>query len=195
LPDESISRLKEFRKLVVAAGDVLDKCGFDAETAARQKKITARNLEFLDRVLKDGKVTSADLTSYCRASRPDVMANAAQACRAQIRGTHAQMMKWKAEFTPAEWDAMVVVIQGAQTPRVSNAATQYFSRLLGVRGEGRRLVYAESLWDEDKATSLVGTIRLDGKVAVAFFNDPDRMYRDILEDSAREATDEILAAP
>ncbi len=195
LADESVARLKEYRKLISAAGDALEKCGFDAETAARQKKITARNLDFLDRVLKDGTVSAADLTSYCRSSRPDVMANAAQACRAQLRGTHAQMMKWKAGFTPAEWDALVVVVQGGQTPRVSNAATQYFARLLGVRGEGRRLVYAESLWDEDKATNLMGTIRLDGKVAVAFFNDPDRMYRDILEDSAREVTDELLAAP
>lgn len=193
LPEAAVTRLTDYRKLVVAAADVVGKCGFDAEPAARQKRITARDLEFLDKVLADGKVSAADLTAYCRAARPDVMAHAAAAARLQLRATHAQMTKWKAAFTPAEWASLTVVVQGAQTPRASNAAVQYFARLLGERGEGRRIVYAESLWDEDKAAALLGTVRLDGKIAVAFFNDPDRMYRDIMETSAREACDEILA--
>ncbi len=88
-----------------------------------------------------------------------------------------------------------MIVQGAQTPRVENAAVQYFARLFGEKGEGRRVVYAEGLWDEEKAVNLLGTLRLDGKLAVAVFNDPFRMYRDILADVARAAVDDILAAP
>ena len=85
---------------------------------------------------------------------------------------------------------------GAQTPRVENAAVQYFARLFGeTSGEGRRVVYAEGLWDEEKALNLLGTLRLDGKLSVAVFNDPFRMYRDILADVARAAVDDILAVP
>ena len=83
-----------------------------------------------------------------------------------------------------------------QTPRVDNAAVQYFARLFGeTRGEGRRVVYAEGLWDEEKAMNLLGTLRLDGKLSVAVFSDPFRMYRDLLADVARPAIDDILAAP
>jgi hypothetical protein len=45
-------------------------------------------------------------------------------------------------------------------------------------------VYPEGLWDEEKAMNLLGTLRLDGKLSVAVFNDPFRMYRDLLADTA-----------
>ena len=98
-------------------------------------------------------------------------------------------------MSPEEWASLTVIVQGNQTPRVENAAVQYFARLFGEKGEGRRVVYAESLWDEEKALNLLGTLRLDGKLSVAVFDDKYRMYRDILADSARAAIDEILAAP
>ena len=92
--------------------------------------------------------------------------------------------------------SVTVIVQGGQTPRVENAAVQYFARLFGeTSGEGRRVVYAEGLWDEDKALNLLGTLRLDGRLSVAVFNDPFRMYRDILADVARAAIDDILASP
>ena len=124
------------------------------------------------------------------------MANAAAAVRAQLAVTHRQVMEWKKDMTAAEWDALTVIVQGGQTARAENAAVQYFARLFGeTSGEGRRVVYAEGLWDEEKALNLLGTLRLDGKLAVAVFNDPFRMYRDLLADSARQAIDDILAAP
>ena len=123
------------------------------------------------------------------------MANCGAAARAQLLATHRQVAAWKKDLTAEEWAGLVVVVQGAQTPRAENAAVQYFARLLGEPGEGGRVVYAEGLWDEEKALNLLGTRRLDGKLAVAVFNDPGRMFRDILADAARLAVDDILAAP
>jgi hypothetical protein len=48
----------------------------------------ARGLVLIDAVLKAGRVSADDLVNYCRASRPDVLANAATAVRAQLVGTH-----------------------------------------------------------------------------------------------------------
>jgi hypothetical protein len=105
-------------------------------------------------------------------------------------------MAWKKDLTAEEWGSLTVIVQGMQPPRVDNAAVQYFARLLGEpHGEGRRVVYAEGLGDEEKALNLLGTLRLDGKLAVAVFNDPVRMYRDLLADAARSAIDDILGAP
>jgi hypothetical protein len=59
----------------------------------------------------------------------------------------------------------------------------------------KRVVYAEGLSDEEQAVNLLGTRRIDGKLSVAVFNDPDRMYRDILADVARSAIDDILGSP
>ncbi len=196
LSEERMKALKEYRDLIAAAAPAVEACGFDADTLTRQKRIIARGLEFIDKVLKDGQVSADDLTKYCRASRPDVMANCGAAAKAQLTATHRQVMAWKKEMTAEEWAQLTVIVQGVQTPRVENAAVQYFVRIFGeTSGEGPRVVYAEGLWDEDKAMNLLGTRRLDGKLSVAVFNDPFRMYRDILADVARAAIDDILAAP
>ena len=114
--------------------------------------------------------------------------------RAQLRATHNQVMAWKKDMTAEEWAALTVIVPGVQTARAENAAVQYFARLFGEsNGEGRRVVYAESLYDEEKAINLLGTLRLDGKLAESVFGDRFRMYRDFLADGARTAIDDILA--
>ena len=51
---------------------------------------------------------------------------------------------------------------------------------------------AEGL-SEDQDVDLLGTLRLDGKLSVAVFDDPYRMYRDILADGARAALDDLFS--
>src|SRR3954462_7953833 len=50
-----------------------------------------------------------------------------------------------------EWERLTVVVMGRQLPRRDNLAVRYFAPLLGEPGEGRRIVYAESLFDDPKA--------------------------------------------
>lgn len=195
LPADAAATLRDYRKLVAAAGPSIDKCGFDDATAIRLWRIVGDATTFIDKVLADGRVSAADLTRYCRAARPAVQANFAAAARLQLLGTHKQMMAWKKEMTPEEWERLAVVIPGKQTPRAGNAAVQYFARLFGTDGEGPRVVYAEELWDEEKAVALLGTRRIDAKVSVAFFADPDRMFEDVLKAGALAAADDIFASP
>lgn len=196
LNEDRLKSLKEYRELLVAAGPAVEKFGFDADTLARQKRIMTRALEFSAKVLEAGKVSSDDLAKFCRASRADVLANAARAVKAQFQGTHKLVMEWKKDMTAEEWATLTVVIPGVQTARPENSAVQYFARLFGESvGEGKRVVYAEALFDEEKAVNLLGTLRLDGKLSVAVFGDPFRMYRDLVADVARAALDDIFAAP
>jgi hypothetical protein len=194
LGEERLKSLKEYEVLMTNAVPAVEKYGFDPDTLARQKRILGRAREFTAKVAQDGKVSADDLAQFCRSSRPDVLANSADAAKAQLLAMHKQVMAWKKEMTADEWSTLTVVVSGNQTPRVENLSVQYFSRLLGgTGGEGRRIVYAESLWDEEKALNLLGTLRLDGKLSVAVFGDPYRMYRDLLADVARTAIDDILA--
>src|SRR5206468_31868 len=131
---------------------------------------------------------------FCRASRADVLTNGTDAVKAQLVATHKQVTAWKKDMTPEEWAGLAVIVPGTQTARAENAAVQYFARLFGeTNGEGRRVVYAEGLWDEEKAINLLGTRRLDEKLSVAVFGDRFRMFRDIVADGARTAIDDILA--
>ena len=57
-------------------------------------------------------------------------------------------------------------------------------RLLGEKGEGERILYAEALFDESRALNLLGSYQLDTVIGSDFFEDPVSMHRDLLADGA-----------
>src|SRR5262249_52994477 len=123
---------------------------------------------------------------------PLLDANTDEAARAQIDGLHREMTRWKAKLSEAEWGKLVVVIQSSPMPRKKHLAVQYFSRLLGESGEGRRIIYAESLFDEQRALTLLGTHLLDAQIGSDFFGDPKRMHRDLLADATTAYLDQLF---
>jgi hypothetical protein len=95
-------------------------------------------------------------------------------------------------LSPQEWDQLQILIVGPHMPRENLVVMQYFLRLLHEPAEGRRVVYAESLWEEPQALDLLGTHLLDGDVGEAFFGDYMRMHRDLLGDAAIEYLPHLL---
>ena len=102
------------------------------------------------------------------------------------------MRAWRATLTDGEWERLTVIALVGQLPRRGNMAVQHFARLLGEPGEGRRIIYAEGLGDEQRALDLLGTRLVDTGLGAAFFGDPARLHRDLLGDAAKEALDELF---
>ncbi|HLY16036.1 MAG TPA: hypothetical protein VKR61_02370, partial [Bryobacteraceae bacterium] len=162
----------------------LDVLKLPAATLARQKHIVAASLAFLDDVAGSRRFARPALLAFTRGMAPLVMQNVAEATRAQLDATHARVSAWRRDLSPREWDQLHVLIIGPHMPREGLAVTQYFLRLLHEPTEGRRVVYAESLWAEPQALDLLATHLLDGSVGQAFFGDYMRMHRDLLGDAA-----------
>ena len=76
-------------------------------------------------------------------------------------------------------------------PRKNNLAVQYFSKLLGVRGEGEKIIYAESIFQPTRAIQILGTSLLDAQIGEGYFGDPWRMHRDLLGNAAAVYLDGI----
>jgi hypothetical protein len=186
LSDERLAALRRYRAQVVAARDSLAGRGFEAATLERQQKILAESLAFLDGVLDRRRADAAELTAFARKLAPLLLADAGEAARLQIDALHARTAAWRRQLGEENWKRLRVVVVGSAMPRRGNLAVQYYARLLGEPGEGRRLVYAESLWDEAKARDLLGTHLLDSAIGDAFFGDDRRMHRDLLADAAAE---------
>src|SRR6185369_4955937 len=115
-----------------------------------------------------------------------------EATHAQLDATNAQVSAWRRELSPEEWSRLRVVIIGPHMPREDLVVTQYFLRLLHEPREGKRVVYAESLWQEPQALDLLGTHLLDGGVGQAFFGEALRMHRDLLGDAAKQYLPRLL---
>lgn len=95
---------------------------------------------------------------------------------------------------------MTVVIRGTHQPRYRNVATQYFSWLLREQGqawsypgESIRVVYAESLGQED-VRDLLAAVIIDAEAGTAFFGDPWRLNEDLLSQGAAECIKQLDAA-
>jgi hypothetical protein len=185
MDNDRTASTRTLRAAMTGALEALPSQEFPDADRPRQAEILTASGEFLDKAIAAGRAAPADVTAFCRAMKPKVMANAYAAAKAQLDTTHAQMMKWKATLTPEEWSRLHAVILGPQMPRKENLLTQYFARLLGVPGECDRLVYAETLGSSNEY-NLLATHTLDAGVAAAFFDDPQRMEIDLLAEAARD---------
>src|ERR1022692_4107948 len=190
--DDRLTTLAGLRQLIPPAERSLDTLKLSAATLARQKQIVTASLAFLDDVAGRRKVERSLLLAFTRGMVPLVMENVTEATRAQLDATHAQVSAWRRDLSPREWNQLHVLIVGPHMPREDLVVTQYFLRLLHEPREGRRVVYAESLWEESKALDLLGTHLLDGSVGEAFFGDYMRMHRDLLGDAASQYLPRLL---
>jgi hypothetical protein len=190
--DDRLRTLAGLRELIPPAAASLDSLKLPAATLARQRRIVAGSLKFLDSVAERRTIAHSKLVAFTRGMSPLVMENVADATRAQLDALHAQVSTWRRELSPQEWSRLHVVIIGPHMPRQDLVVTQYFLRLLDEPEEGLRVVYAESLWEEPKALDLLGTHLLDGSVGQAFFGNSLRMHRDLLGDAARQYLSHLL---
>lgn len=115
-----------------------------------------------------------------RRSLPQIQENLAVAAKYRIENYHQQILKWRETLSDQQWERTHVLIPGSPMARKNSLAVQYFAKLFGERGEGRRIIYAESLFAESQAINLLGTHLLDTQIGIDFFADPWRMHRDAL---------------
>lgn len=190
--DDRLKALLGLRELIPPAAASLDTLILSAATLARQRQIVAASLAFLGDVTDRRRFARSALLAFTHGMAPLVMENVTEAARAQLDATHAQVSAWRRDLSPEEWNRLHVLIVGPHMPRENMVVEQYFLRLLHEPREGRRVVYAESLWMEPQALDLLGTHLLDGSVGEAFFGDYLRMHRDLLGDAARQYLPRLL---
>lgn len=179
---EKRKQLGSYQDLIKKVMLNLDSSGLSEAQVQRQREILSRGQSFIDKVLADGKCSRYDLATFCQSCTPLLMKNTLEAAQVRVEGYHRQMCEWKEQIDSDDWGNLQVVVTGAQMPRRGNLATQYFARLLREPGEGKRIIYAESVFDEPKALNLLGTHRLDASAANIFFGDHLRLHRDLFSD-------------
>jgi hypothetical protein len=196
LPQARLDGLKEYRGLVAKARDSLRRRSWAAGQLERQERLVNSSLKLLDSALAAGRVSAEELTAFTRAQRTDIQANVRAAARDQIDTMDAQVTRWLKAMTSEERACLRVVVSTPHMPRTGNIAYQYFQAKLGGPYQGRdavetdgsgRLVLVEATWDEQKALNVLATHVVDAGIAVSFFDDAERMHRDLLADAAEEA--------
>ena len=182
LSDTRVSELCEYRTLIVDAAKMLR--GFSDAQLQRQQEIIGESLGFLDEAIEKRQTTKQQLDDFARKISPILLANVDEAAKAEIDALHSHVMEWRRKLSQDEWQKIHVLIMSAHMPRDREVTVQYFERALDEPFEGRRIVYAEGLYEEPKAMDLLATHIVDGSAGEAFFGDFMRMHRDLLSDAA-----------
>ena len=185
LTEARVAELRDNRKLIVNAQSSLGARGFSDIQLQRQQKIINDSLTLLDAAIQNRQVQKAALENFARRMSPMLLANVDEAARVGLDALHSHVSGLRDQMMPDEWRALHVVVIGAHMLRDSEMTMQYFERLLDEPIEGRRIIFAEGLWEEPRALDLLGTHVVDGSAGAAFFGEFMRMHRDLLSDAAR----------
>ncbi len=195
LPDAKLAQLEEFHALLAPAQQAVERSNLTPTQQARQQQVLDRCTSFLDRVLAEKTCNPLALRQFCSRCSPALMQNALEATQVRLDAYHRQVLAWRKKFTPDDWRGLRAVVVGAQMPRAGNLATQYFARLFREAGVHTQIIYAEALFEEEKALHLLGTHQLDASAAQAFFHEPRRLHRDLLSNATTAALETLDWTP
>lgn len=194
LDDTTRASLTAFRTQVQNARTSIDTRALDEIQRQRQRRLLDGGLSFLDRVLRAGRISTASLQAYTRGTASDVLENARDAAAAQLQATHTQVLAWLANMSAEEQQRLVVLVANGHMPRIGSLTSQYFTALLGAPYEGRfdtenptvgtRVIAAEGIRGERALLKLLGTHLVAEEIGDRFFDDAERMHRDLLADAA-----------
>jgi hypothetical protein len=123
-----------------------------------------------------------DVDAFARALGPTLLRLIDAATQLQLDALHAHVEQSLRELSAACRARLEVIVTGNHQARERSLPMQYFLRRL----HEDRVTYAEGVDNEQGALALVGIRRLDSALAAAFFDDPKRMQRDLLGDSAEQ---------
>ncbi|QGQ23004.1 hypothetical protein F1728_10125 [Gimesia benthica] len=184
LNTKRLQQLAEYHGQIDRVEKQLDHIGLEGEQLKRQKQLLAGSKQFLEQVIQQQRFSTEELYAFTRSMLPMIQANIAEAAASQLDAMHQQVMVWKKEMTPEEWQKLRVSVKGAVLAREGNLAMQYFERLLNLEGPGMRLIYMERYVPPTPMQTLLATRSVDRGISIAFFDNPDRMFRDVLADAA-----------
>ena len=196
LPPEGLRALEDYRALVVAAGDALPAfTDIPADLRPTLDTIIASSLLLIDQTRVTQRFDPTAVTVLARSLEPAVMSAAREAARAQLDELDRATQKFRAAMGEEAWSRAYVVVFGVRQARVDNLQYSYFKRAMGPDADAKRLIYAESVFEESKALDLLGSILLDRGIAMAFFDKESRMERDLLGDATAEYLPVLLPKP
>ncbi len=184
LDAQRINQLEVYRAKLDIVENNIKQFGLNGRDIERQRKILAESKQFLEKVIEQQRCTTEELHTFTHSMLPMIKENIAGAAASQLDAIHRQVMAWRKELTPAEWKKLRVAIKGAVLARNGSLAKQYFERLLHVEGEGVRLNYMELYFPPTPMLTLLATRSVDRGIGNAVFDDPNRMFRDVLADAA-----------
>lgn len=184
--EADVTRWQTWLALAEAAESPEANAGLTAEQQAAQLEIFKLGRSFLAGAVKKRAATRDAVQEFCRAASPLLERHLTWAAEIELDHYRGQLDAWRRQLSEDEWRHLRFVVMGSQMPRRNHRVVQLAAAMLGVDGEGERIVYAEAIYEEPRALKLLGTHIIDGAAGEAFFGDAARLSQDLLAPATAE---------
>jgi hypothetical protein len=133
-----------------------------------------------------------------------------ETARLRIAALNREVPKIQNSVDPMDWKRVCVAVMGPPMPREGELSMQYFEKILNTTTSkkkcpyqraltstahlygGQRLIYAESIYEEDKALDLITTHICDEEIGKNLLNDASAMRADLLKNAAQKHLAEMF---
>lgn len=132
------------------------------------------------------KVTLKDIAATLSSVEPDVTAVNNEIGQSLINAMMATLEAIKEKVTTADWEKVIVVVPGPATARVNNLGLAAAATVLGKSALGKQIFYSEAIYDDEGILRFVQTLMRDKHFSTLMFNQPYRLWRDALSDTAEK---------
>ncbi|CAF3800311.1 unnamed protein product [Rotaria sp. Silwood1] len=150
-----------------------------------QEAIIDLSIDYLHSIIKSKQLNEIELKQFCQKASQLFTINFKRAARLSLDLLHSIVQNWYTKlFNEIERQSVKILILGPKAARNGFIAKLYFYKLLNVEQEGERIVYVESVYDEQQALAIFGSWLLDAEAGDMFFNDRSQLHRDLMMDAA-----------
>ncbi|MGO9606098.1 MAG: hypothetical protein ACLQAT_22355 [Candidatus Binataceae bacterium] len=165
--------MRTYRAKLQSALENIDKLPADISPHNRNllADILRRNIALLDHCLAQGSFTYADLDSFARELRPDLLEAADIAGAAQVDHWTMVLKAWK-EMLGKDWDETYAVVSSLYVTRRNNILFTLLAQQMGRQAIGDRLMLFETTdfrVTPDQMLAQLGHVVADRSLGMVFF--------------------------
>ncbi|MDO8692795.1 MAG: hypothetical protein Q7J51_01735 [Sheuella sp.] len=156
-----------------------------------QQKTKQLTIEFVtlikkatDEFIKQKQVNENQVHAVLTKVRPIILNVAKDIGQESAESLKAILVSIQAKTSKSDWNRTIAVIPGPITARLNNLNIAVTASVMGRELLGKRIFYSENVYDEAGIISYIEMLMRDKKLSVMLFDDPYRMWRDLLADTS-----------
>lgn len=159
-----------------------------ASTAAQQgaTAVISKLQQATRTAIAQQKVTTKDIAITLSSVEPEVMAVNNEVGQSLINAMIAALKAIEEKVTPSIWKKVIVVVPGPATARANNLGVAAAATVLGKSALGKQIFYSEAIYDDEGILRYVQTLVRDKHFSTQMFDQPYRMWRDVLSETSEK---------
>lgn len=191
LSNETRATLNELKNHLTQAALIIPSLKQSQDDKKLSRHLANLTESFIKKILNKNSYSKQDLNQYLEKARPSILQIINNAANIELHALDKTVNLWLAKLTQAERKKLTIVVATSHQARAEEISLQYFAKKFGYQyGEGalneKKIIVLEDKFDEPSALKLLARHYLDRESAKSIFNNPERLQKDLLADSANE---------